>query len=162
MIGTGQRGRWARSAHHLRGKRHACGTWGQIQNGMCCLNLVVLGSLVTKFQDMALAGRHCHLDIAPFVNHSSFSGKSKAVAVSLQTSDPCKSLVPLCLEELQSTSWILHWHSRVDRPPLRPLPTPPSQKPEERHWGEITSLTPLPPTSSLQLRVCRMGMAMFS
>lgn len=43
------------------------------ENGICCPNCVVLGSLVTRFQDMALSGRYCHLDTVTIVRHSSSS-----------------------------------------------------------------------------------------
>lgn len=43
------------------------------ENGICYPNCVVLGSLVTRFQDMALSGRYCHLDTVTIVRHSSSS-----------------------------------------------------------------------------------------
>lgn len=58
---------------HVRDKRHLCGTWGQRGNGICHPNCVVLGSLVTRFQDTALSGRYCHFDTVTIGRHSSSS-----------------------------------------------------------------------------------------
>lgn len=114
---------------HVRDKRHLCGTWGQRGNGICHPNCVVLGSLVTRFQDMALSGRYCHFDTVTIGRHSSSSIRTAEKQQPTQpTSDPGKS-------------------------------TPRWQHPKERWWGEATSLTRVLPACSLLLSTGGAGMA---